>query len=104
MPRLFASVSLMLLFAVLPMASAVPEGEVNCRYFSDGVTGALAISNAPGLPYFAMDTGGALVSSGQVTSHHFFVPVIGAAPGPLVVHVGGELLLVASTDRSSDWQ
>lgn len=104
MLRFLATLSLALLVAVLPASIATSEGEVGCHYASHGPVGVLGIVNAAGLPYLAVDAAGQFVAGGLVTSPQFAVPVIGAAPGPLAVRVGAELLFAASGDRSADWQ
>ena len=104
MLRLIASVSLVLLVAMLPASIATSDGEVSCYFASNGPDGVLGIANAPGRSYSAVDAAGRCVSSGLVTSAQFAVPVVGVAPGPLAVHVGTELLFATSPDRAADWQ
>lgn len=79
--------------------SATTSAEVH--YYVNGAQGQLVILGSAGNPFWARDTSGATVAQGYVNRESFVVPVNGAAPGSLLVAVGGPIQ-EAMAD-SSDW-
>jgi hypothetical protein len=73
------------------------------EYVSTGEFGHLTLFANPGLQFTAWDLAGQTVAFGTVMMPGQPVPIFGAAPGPLTVRIGSQILFADST-RDTIWE
>lgn len=96
------AVALVVFVAVFAMPAPVTAtAPTEVHYYVNGAQGQLVILEASGNPFWARDVNGVTVAQGYVNSASFVVPVNGAAPGALLVSVGGPVQEVQADP--SDW-
>jgi hypothetical protein len=75
----------------------------HAEYASTGQFGHLTLWASPGLNFMAWDQAGRPLAGGTLMQPGQSVPIYGAAPGPLTVRVGTQILFVDST-RDTIWE
>ena len=104
MRHVIASFVVLMSLCVTPAGYGHAVGSVDCQYFAgEAGGGCLVILNGAGQPFMAHDSAGMVVAKGWVLSAEQGVAMPAAAVLPLVVNVGGSLVLV-SLDREGMWQ
>lgn len=95
------------IFVCCPTVGVAEEPHVQApayaAYISVGEFGILTLFAQPGQEFTAWDLTGRTVAFGMVMMPGQPVPVFGAAPGPLTVRVGTNILFVDNT-RDNNWQ
>lgn len=99
---MLALVALAGLFGICGPRNVTAANEIQVSYLVSGEPDWLVIAGAEGMPFWARDTSGRTVAQGVVQSSRFALAIQGAAPGSLLVGVGGQVQSVAP-DAGEGW-